>query len=224
MELKRSSQTLTIPVDSGAASLAAVLKREVNRMASKEENPFVRSGFEIAMTEAIQQLFSLTSEGKMRNITLMGISDSSTYLMSQTSGLGISVKKRRRDRTLIHHLDTEINIVFGKIHFSSQTFQILSNEKESKETEIAFRFYPASWIVNLGFSYGLTAYVIQSSQNWEHAMKTFRPVPDNSKIFEFCKIGNIIGVQYLLSKKLASPWDTNSTGWTPLHVSKQRRS
>jgi hypothetical protein len=53
-------------------------------------------------------------------------------------------------------------------------------------------------------------------------METFRPVPDNSKIFKFCKVGNINEVKVLLLKGGgASPWDINSTGWTPLYVSQQ---
>lgn len=230
MELERSSQTVAIPIDSGAAGLAAALEREVGRMALKEGNPIVRSGFEMAMTKAIQQLLSLSPEGKMHNITPIGTTDSSGHLISQTSRLGFSAKKRRRDRTLLHQLDTEVNIIFGKIHFCSQTFQILPDEEEptrdsdfQEETEIAFRFHPASWIVNLGFLYGLSVDAFQSGQNWKHVMKTFRPVSDNSKIFEFCKAGNINGVKDLLSQRRASPWDTNSTGWTPLHVSEQRR-
>ncbi|KAF8860188.1 hypothetical protein BDZ45DRAFT_323096 [Acephala macrosclerotiorum] len=228
MELGQSSQTVAIPVDSGSAGLAAALKREVERMASKEGNPIIRSGFEMAMAKAIQQMFPLNPEGKMHNITPLGITDSGGCLRSQTSRYGFSTKKRHRDRMLSHRLDTEINVLFGKISFSSQTFQMLSNEGEptpdgdlQEETEIAFRFHPASWIVNLGFLYGLSAHAIQSGQNWKHVMKTFRPVPDNSQIFEFCKLGDINGVKSLLSQRRASPWDTNSTGWTPLHVAAQ---
>jgi hypothetical protein len=52
MELERSSQTVTIQIDSGTAGLVAALEREVDRMVAKEGNRFVRSGFEMAMTKA----------------------------------------------------------------------------------------------------------------------------------------------------------------------------
>jgi hypothetical protein len=54
MELERSSQTVTVLIDSRAASLAAALEREVNHMALKEKNSTIRSGFKMAMTKAIQ--------------------------------------------------------------------------------------------------------------------------------------------------------------------------
>jgi hypothetical protein len=227
MELERSSQTVTVPIDSGAAGLAAALEREVNRMALKEKNPTIRSGFRMAMTEAIQQLLSQSSEGEVHNSTPAMLTVRRDHPISQTPRLGVSAKKRRRDRTLLHQSDTKTNVIFGKIHFSSQTFQVLSDEGETtldsdfqEETEISFIFHPASWMVNLGFCYGLTAFAHQSGQIWKHIVETFRPVPDNSEIFKFCKAGNINEVKVLLSKGGgASPWDTNSTGWTPLHVS-----
>ncbi|KAF2500369.1 hypothetical protein BU16DRAFT_556839 [Lophium mytilinum] len=47
--------------------------------------------------------------------------------------------------------------------------------------------------------------------------RTFHAVPDNALIFEFCKQGNLMAVNSLLVNGQASPWDTNSKGWTPLH-------
>ncbi|CAG8960172.1 hypothetical protein HYFRA_00010651 [Hymenoscyphus fraxineus] len=59
---------------------------------------------------------------------------------------------------------------------------------------------------------------MKSVQGWKNNIKTFRAVPDNSLIFEFCKSGNIAGVRSLLSRGEGSPLDTNSLGWTPLHI------
>jgi hypothetical protein len=121
-----------------------------------------------------------------------------------------------------------MNILFGTIQFSSQAFQVLPDEEEPipdieprPETEVAFRFHPASWIVGLGLAYGLTGHAVIADLNWNHVIKTFRPVRDDAKIFEFCRAGNISGVKSLLSERAASPWDTNPAGWTPLHVSQQ---
>jgi hypothetical protein len=229
MELERSSQTVTVPIDSGAVGLAAALEREVNRMASKEGNPTIRSGFKLAMNEAIQQLLSQSPGGKVQNTTPTRIGVPSGHLLSHIPRFGVSTRKRRRDRTLLYQSKTEINIFFGKIHFSSQTFRVFSDEGDfipdrdfQDETEIALIFHPASWIVNLGFLYGLKAFANQSGQAWKHVMETFRPVPDDSEIFKLCKEGNNDAVKVLLSPEGgASPWDTNSTGWTPLHVSEQ---
>ncbi|KAF4631032.1 hypothetical protein G7Y89_g7100 [Cudoniella acicularis] len=228
MELERCSQTVTVPIDSGTAGLAAVLEREINRMISKEENPIIRSGFQMAMSTAIQKLLSENQAENIHNNPATKNVGFSGRFTSQVSKLGLSGKKRRRHKILSHQSDTEINIILGTIHFSSQTFQILSEEEETypdsdirQETEIAFRFHPAPWIVTLGFVYGLSSYAFRSDQTWKHVVKTFRPVTDDSLIFGFCKAENIDGVKHLLSERIATPWDTNSTGWTPLHIAAQ---
>ena len=228
LELVRSSQTLTVPIESGTDGLAAALECEVHRMASQEENAIFRSGFQRGMIQGIQQLLSEDQERNLHHILSPQLVDSSPNYRSQIAALGFSGKKRRRDRTLLRWSDTKMNILFGTIQFSSQTFQVLSDEEKPipdieprQETEIAFRFHPASWIVGLGFVYGLTVHAVKADLNWNHVMETFRPVSDDAKIFEFCRAGNISGVKSLLSEREASPWDTNPAGWTPLHVSQQ---
>ena len=73
--------------------------------------------------------------------------------------------------------------------------------------------------MRLGLAYELHLALFHSSRGWKGSLQTYQPVPDDSLIFEFCRTGNVEGVQLLLSRKEASIWDVNSHGWTPLHVS-----
>jgi ankyrin repeat protein len=52
---------------------------------------------------------------------------------------------------------------------------------------------------------------------WKIKPKTFLVIPYHSPILEFCAVGDINGVRSLFSRKLASPYDMNPGGLTPLH-------
>ncbi|PMD42284.1 ankyrin [Hyaloscypha variabilis F] len=132
--------------------------------------------------------------------------------------------KIRRRRTQIAASYTGISSIFGNLTLRSQTFSAQSNmypgeeEDEHQTGESYLTIRPALWLARFGLKYGIRVAISQSPGNWKHVLNTFRPVSDNSLIFEFCKLGNIDGVRLLLDKGEASTWDTNSKGRTPLHV------
>ena len=133
--------------------------------------------------------------------------------------------KIRRRRTQIAASYTGISSIFGNLTFRSEKFSAQSNmypgeEEDGQQTgESYLTIRPALWLARFGLKYGIRVAISQSPGNWKHVLNTFRPVSDNSLIFEFCKLGNIDGVRLLLDKGEASTWDTNSKGRTPLHVS-----
>jgi hypothetical protein len=51
-------------------------------------------------------------------------------------------------------------------------------------------------------------------------LTALRNVPDDSAIFEACKIGNIQRMKQLIAFNMASPHDVDSSGMSPLHVSR----
>lgn len=135
-----------------------------------------------------------------------------------------------RKRKLRSCSSTKTSNMFGSVIISSTTYFVysantdISTEIEEEldyqeESEFRFSMHPAQWLVRLGLRYGLRMALTRSSTEWKHTLQSFRPVPDDSLIFEFCKRGNIDGIRHLLSRKEASIWDTNSKGYTPLHVS-----
>lgn len=77
----------------------------------------------------------------------------------------------------------------------------------------------ASFPESLGIKFGVNASISESYWAWKNTLNTFTAVSNDSLIFAFCKTGDIGGVQTLLSRVKASVRDTNTQGWTPLHVS-----
>lgn len=136
--------------------------------------------------------------------------------------------RSRRSRVLKSY--REISNFLGDFLLRSETFLEQSstypkgdeNEKQTSQIRLVIR--PALWLERFGIKYGLQATVYQSPGHWKHNLNTFRAVPDDSLIFDYCKIGNIESVRQLLSKGEASTWDTNSKGRTPLHVSQMTRN
>ena len=92
-------------------------------------------------------------------------------------------------------------------------------EQDQHEYKSSYTISPAPWLVRLGFHYGFHLGFLSSTQGWKNTLKTFCPVPDDALIFEFCRQGNVSAVKSLLSGGHASVRDTDSWGYTPLHVS-----
>ena len=92
-------------------------------------------------------------------------------------------------------------------------------EQDQHEYKTSYTISPAPWLVRLGLHYGLHLGFLSSTQGWKNTLNTFCPVPDDALIFEFCRQGNVSAVRSLLSRGHASVRDTDSRGYTPLHVS-----
>lgn len=122
--------------------------------------------------------------------------------------------------------------MFGTIYFTTKEFLIDMSESseesdsdestntrlEVKELRTNFTIYPAGWLVRLGLRFGLDASISTTGREWKHVFRTFHAVPDNALVFDLCKEGNLQAVRSLFKRGEASAWDTNSYGWTPLHV------
>lgn len=93
-------------------------------------------------------------------------------------------------------------------------------EQDQCEYRTSYTISPAPWLIRLGIHYGLhLGFLSSSTHGWKNTLQTFCPVPDNALIFDFCRQGNVPAVRSLLSGGHASVRDTNSQGYTPLHVS-----
>ena len=94
------------------------------------------------------------------------------------------------------------------------------NQHDQGENETSYTVIPANWLIRLGFQRGFRLKLLSSStQSWKATLETVRPVPDDALIFDLCVEGDVLGVKTLLSKGFASVRDTDSLGYTPLHVS-----
>lgn len=117
---------------------------------------------------------------------------------------------------------------FGTIYIHSKRFmaehkQLVTTEQVSQgarvEYESTYGFRPAEWLLAWNINLGGEFMLRRSSRGWKNSIRTFRAVSDDHDMFRFCREGNIDGVRTLLTRGDASPWDINTHGWTPLHVS-----
>ena len=138
-------------------------------------------------------------------------------------------RRKWRSKRILAEERYVTHFMLGTVRVQSKTkLQVLSDEDDLTrsdrldqcERESTYTIYSAPWLAWLGIRCGLRL-GFQSSpiQGWKNTLNTFRPVPDDALIFEFCKDGNVPAVRTLLSGGQASVRDTDSRGYTPLHVS-----
>lgn len=138
------------------------------------------------------------------------------------------IRKRRRFRRHIRSTTSFKDFIGGRIYTQTAAYQVtakLSSDSDVghicdlMEHETLFIYHPAPWSLRICFHFGISAIVTKAAQGCKYGIQTFRAVPDDSSIFEFCRKGNLDGVRSLLVGKDASVQDLDSEGWTPLHVS-----
>ena len=131
------------------------------------------------------------------------------------------IRKRRLETSY-----TSYNTPFGTFQSCTETFALYNihtveeRAKDVVQTETHFQWHPASWLLAMGWNNGVrfsNSGLVQPGLNL--SLNTYRAVPDDSFIFELCRVGNIEAVGKLIESGKASVWDTNSKGWTPFHVS-----
>ena len=77
----------------------------------------------------------------------------------------------------------------------------------------------AQWLLPHGFSWQTSS--IYGS--WQYSFRTFRYIPLDAQILEFCIKGDVVNVQRMFDKGLASPFDRVryiDADWSLLHVSR----
>ena len=128
---------------------------------------------------------------------------------------------REKNSVIEYFLGTMRKTTTTKFLISRETSHLISYcEQDQHEHETSYTIYPATWLIRLGIHHGLRLRFFSSStQGWKNTIKTFRPISDDALIFEYCKQGDVSGVRFLLSEGHASVRDTDSQGYTPLHVS-----
>ncbi|KAI9697800.1 MAG: hypothetical protein M1836_004476 [Candelina mexicana] len=99
-----------------------------------------------------------------------------------------------------------------------KTCRIPSNNGRSDvilwhDIETSITIVPAPWLLSRGVRLACT----NSSQGPCYNLRVSPVVPTNALVFEFAASGNVEGMRTLFRKGLASPWDMDADGYTPLH-------
>ncbi|CZR52451.1 uncharacterized protein PAC_02328 [Phialocephala subalpina] len=220
---KQTSEIISTLGNTTTALPDGALEELLERAASHIGNPYMRAGFKKALEVTIRQAqdgIERAQDG-IKQVQILR-RDTETRDMSLASR---SKLVPRQWRVLTTNCSQTMKSLFGDLTIQTTTFETIVDRGEGREhndhlaqsrTRIIFR--PAAWLVRFGLAYEFQLGLARSSRSWKTILQVFQPVPDDSLIFEFCRLGNTQGVQTLLSRKQASVWDTNSYGWTLLHI------
>lgn len=141
-----------------------------------------------------------------------------------------SLEKVKYRRKVSKHFRTYFGTVVLVLQVkSTQEFENLSGTSSSKGCEIhewIVKVLPTGifrWIfkssIDLSLSWKASSSASSGLMSLQHGLRYYPAVPETAEIFEACRLGNIQWVQSLFNRKVASPFDTDPKGWTPLHVS-----
>jgi hypothetical protein len=86
-----------------------------------------------------------------------------------------------------------------------------------RQKRLMARLRTPSWLSLSSNALEICCYKVNSG--WMFTAQAYRVVPRNSPIIQLAKDGNVRGIQELFEKKLASPYDKTSDGFTVLDVS-----
>ncbi|KAF4624646.1 hypothetical protein G7Y89_g13524 [Cudoniella acicularis] len=62
-----------------------------------------------------------------------------------------------------------------------------------------------------------TVQLKRSIQGWDQSLRVYKTVADDAPVIRYCINGDMKGLQTLFDSGLASPFEMDSGGWTPLH-------
>lgn len=124
---------------------------------------------------------------------------------------------QRRSRARTKSIASRSRTFFGIFYLKSKVYE----DRGVFHYENFYMFHPANWLVSLGVKTSLDVLISRSTQGWKNNLssRTFRAVPKDALIFQFCRDGNLEGVKTLLARGDASLMDRSPNGRTLLHVS-----
>jgi hypothetical protein len=87
-----------------------------------------------------------------------------------------------------------------------------SNEEELDEMRVTIRL--PTWLLPRRYQFRAR----RAYSGWEYSLRSSCILSPNSLVFQFSQNGNIEGLKELFNSRIASPFDTDVDGFTPLHV------
>lgn len=191
------------------------------------ENYFRGGAFEKAMSDTIHRVATIQTTyhyGRDSEESSPDDEDPAVATTHSSSVTDIDIirsgsKGRRASQSRICHRTSATGTLFGTIWLRKTCVQVNSHTGKNVDVVSSFTFFPSWWLNRVGMKYGMEANLSSTPTGWQFNFNPIRVVPDDSPIFNACRKGSISTVQFLLAEGEASVRDTNSKGWTPLHVS-----
>ena len=228
------SATVTTIANSSAIDYehTNAFRAETSRICRNIQNLVHRARFQIGSQVAVEDLAGNLAKDQSRTSQLL--TNAASESVHTTHSHRDEISHRARRQTVTNNTSTirtsTSPTFFGSIVTTTRTRLMksrfveddaLEDEECQYEQETSFKILPAQWLLKLGFNYAYNFSTHDSStRGWQWCMKPINLVPDDSPILEFCKQGNLEKVRDLFSRNLASVRDVDSTGFTPLHVSR----
>lgn len=179
-----------------------------------------------SMTSSIDNMdhhiMSLQEEmRRLNNITNPFFREILVSALAETIKKNSNTSKNSKKTRDFHNSLTRFK--FGTIISQTQKVRhsITIDDESSTQykTTTSLIFYPASWLMKIGLTYGMEATATNSKSGWKYSILPVRAVQNDSLIFRFCESGNVDAVRELFKRGEASVMDINADGWRPLHVS-----
>jgi len=209
-----------LPADMPASELHASVKSALQLAA---ENYFQSGAFAKAMSDTVHRVSTIqTTYRHNKESNDPGHEDEQSSANSNHSAANLIQSIRRGSESRICYRTSATGVLFGTIWLRTTSVRIYSSSgKKGRKVDVvsSFTFFPSYWLTKVGLNYGMEANVFPTPTGWQFNFNPIRAVPDDSPIFSACRKGNISAVRFLLTEGKASVRDTNSKGWTPLHVS-----
>ena len=207
------------------------LQNESQRLSSSIPNRIARFGFEKTVESALSQFSNSLDVSKSQRHSCHSLFNTENQPI-QGAAPTDNTERSTCSKTTYRY---SVNSIFGTIYVSSTTTEYVltsihevepdqHHNDEIFKIETSFTVHPSQWLQVCGINYGIRIALSKTFQGVDCRLRTYRAVPDNAPIFELCRLGKSDEIRYLFDKKIASPWDTNSWGQTPLHVSSPRNS
>jgi hypothetical protein len=211
-----------IATDFPEAELQACLG---NALQLAAENYFRGGAFEKAMSETVHRVATIQTtyhygeKDKSSDDSNDFNATPHRYPSAETLDIVSSGSEyRRASQSRICQRTTATGVVLGTVWLRTTSVQVNSNTGKNIDIVSSFTFFPSWWLTKVGMKYGVEANLFATATGWQFNFNPIRAVPDDSPIFNACRKGNLSTVRFLLSEGDASVRDTNSKGWTPLHV------
>lgn len=209
-------------------NLVKDLRKEIQTVASTVSDPILQAVYqylERLMPNVTSRQTDLVLKEEEPNLELDNETEdvtSNTETIPQNSNLYCDVslvkkQSQRRPRKRGKFTASKSKTLFGTFYLRSEVYE----DRGVPHSENFYMFHPANWLVLLGMKSSFDVMISRSTQGWTNNLssRTFRAVPHDALIFQFCENGNLEGIKTLLARGDASLMDRCPRGWTLLHVS-----
>jgi hypothetical protein len=208
--------------------LISDLKKEISKVASTIKDPIQQEMYQCLerwiSNKKIKQIgLTIEEEGKLdSDIEIEDVASNTENVLQGSnlhSNLSLDQKRTRScSRERCKFASSKTKTLFGTIYFNSKVYE----GRGVSRYENLYMFHPANWLVSLGMKSSFDAMISKSTQGWKNNLssRTFRAVPKDALIIQYCANGDIEGIKTLLARGDASIMDRCPFGFTLLHVSK----